>query len=89
MPTTTHSCISLECDLCGLEYDPEGYSVHFRDLSEARDLVGREGWTITADGQVICALDDADHQAAIKALMPPEPVIQCAGQLGFDGTEEP
>ncbi|MFM9594007.1 hypothetical protein ACKI1O_32045 [Streptomyces scabiei] len=88
MPATTHTCVSLECDLCGQEYDPDEYSVHFRNLTEARDLVGREGWTITADGQVICALGDADHQAAIDALMPPEPAVQCTGQLGLDGSAE-
>ena len=88
MPATTHTCISIECDICGLEYDPDGYSVHFRDLAEARDLTGREGWTVTADGQIICALGDADHQAAIKALMPPEPITQCVGQLGLDGSTE-
>lgn len=89
MPVKTHTCLAIACDICGNGYEPDDYAVHFRDLAEARDCTRREGWTITSDGKVICATGDEPHEAAIDALMPPEPVMQVSGQLGFDGSEEP
>lgn len=88
MAVNTHTCLTIECDVCGQDYDPDDYTLHFRDLTEARDVSARAGWTVTADQQVICSLGDADHQAAIDALMPPEPITQCPGQLGLDGSME-
>ncbi|MDH6435581.1 hypothetical protein M2158_004058 [Streptomyces sp. SAI-144] len=88
MSVNTHTCLTIECDVCGQDYEPDEYTLHFRDLAEARDVASRSGWTVTADRQVICALGDVDHQAAIDALMPPEPITQCTGQLGLDGSAE-
>jgi hypothetical protein len=89
MPVKTHTCLTIACDVCGLKYEPDDYAVHFRDIPEARDCTRAEGWTVTADRKVICATEDDDHQAALDQLMPPEPVMQVPGQLGFDGSEEP
>ncbi|MET8694765.1 hypothetical protein ABZV65_19730 [Streptomyces bauhiniae] len=83
-----HACVTVACDICKYVYDQdESHSVHFDDLAEARNALTGLGWTITADGEAICSMDDGEHQAAIAALMPPEPVMQVPGQLGFDGTE--
>jgi hypothetical protein len=88
MPVKTHTCLTIACDVCREEYRPDDYAVHFADLAEARSLTRVEGWTITADLKAICGTEDEDHQAALDALMPPEPVTQIAGQLGLDGSEE-
>jgi hypothetical protein len=88
MPVNSHTCLTLACDVCGVKYQPDDYSVHFADLAEARDLTRVEGWTVTADRKVICGVADDDHQAALDALMPPEPIMQVPAQLGFDGSEE-
>lgn len=88
MPIKTHTCLTLTCDVCGEQYEPDDYAVHFRDIPEARDCTRREGWTVTADRKVICATQDDEHQAYVDSLLPPEPVTQITGQLGLDGTEE-
>jgi hypothetical protein len=80
-----HTCITVACDVCGYKYDEDEYTAHFADLGEARRALTGTGWTITADRKVFCASDDTEHQAALDALMPPEPVIQVAGQLDLDG----
>ena len=82
-----HTCITVACDVCKYAYDEDEYTAHFADLDEARKALTGTGWTITADRKVFCTADDPDHQAALDALMPPEPVMQVPGQLGFDGTE--
>lgn len=84
MPVRTHACLTVICDVCGEKYQPDGYTVHFANLTEARDLTRAEGWTITADRKAVCGTEDGDHQAALDALMPPEPVMQAPGQLAFD-----
>jgi hypothetical protein len=89
VPVKTHTCLTLTCDICGLAYHPDDYTVHFRNIPEARDCTRREGWAITADRKVICATEDTDHQAALDALMPPEPVMQAPGQLALDEGEQP
>lgn len=86
MPIQIHTCVTLACDVCRAKYQPDDYAVHFADLKEARSLTRAEGWTVTADRKVICGTEDEDHHAALDALMPPEPVIQIPGQLGFDGS---
>lgn len=87
MPINTHTCLTVICDVCKTPYEPDDYAVHFRDLAEARDCTRGEGWTVTADRKAICGTEDEDHQAALDALMPPEPVTQVPGQLGLDGSE--
>ncbi|MFF7308118.1 hypothetical protein [Streptomyces sp. NPDC008137] len=89
MPIKTHTCITVACDVCKYKFDEDEYTAHFADLDEARKALSGTGWTITADRKIFCASDDIDHQAALDALMPPEPVTQIPGQLGFDGTEAP
>jgi hypothetical protein len=88
MPIKTHACITVTCDLCRYTWDEDEYTAHFADLNEARRALVGTGWTITADRKVFCASGDTEHQTALDALMPPEPVTQVTGQLGFDGTEE-
>jgi hypothetical protein len=83
-----HACITVACNVCKYAYDEdESYTVHFADLDDARKVLTGTGWTITADRKVFCASGDMEHQAALDALMPPEPVMQAPGQLGLDGTE--
>ena len=89
MTITAHACITVACDVCKYAFDEDEYTAHFADLTEARKAIEDSGWTVTADGKVFCGADDAEHQAALDALMPPEPVSQVPGQLGFDGTEAP
>jgi len=89
MPVRTHACLTVVCDVCAEKYMPDDYAVHFCDLAEARDATRIDGWTVTADGKVFCGAEDTAHQAALDLLMPPEPVVQVQGQLGFDGSEEP
>lgn len=87
MPIRTHTCLTIACDVCSITYEPDDYAVHFCDLAEARDCTRGEGWTVTADHKAICGNEDDDHQAALDALMPPEPVMQVPGQLGLNGSE--
>jgi hypothetical protein len=82
-----HTCITVACDVCNYAYDEDEYTAHFADLDEARKALTGTGWTITADRKVFCASGDMEHQAALDALMPPEPVTQVPGQLALDGTE--
>jgi len=88
MPIRSHNCLTVTCDVCGQPYKPDDYDVHFADVAEARDSTRADGWTITADRKVICGTEDGDHQAALDALMPPEPVMQVPGQLGLDGDDD-
>ena len=88
MPIKAHSCITVACDVCNYIYDQDEYTAHFSDLDEARKALTGTGWTITADRKVFCATDDADHQAALDALMPPEPAIPIPGQTAIDVTPE-
>ncbi|MEV0015406.1 hypothetical protein [Streptomyces tendae] len=89
MPIKNHACVTVACEVCGYTWDEDEYTAHFADLNEARKALTGTGWTITADRKVFCASDDVDHQAALDALMPPEPITQVPGQLGLDGSEEP
>ncbi|MGW5429983.1 hypothetical protein ACWET9_22635 [Streptomyces sp. NPDC004059] len=85
MPIKNHTCITVACDVCNYAYDEDEYTAHFDNLTEARKALTGTGWTITADSKAFCASDDMDHQAALDALMPPEPVMQAPGQLDLDG----
>lgn len=83
-----HACITIACDICNYRYDEDEYTAHFADLADARKSLTGTGWTITADRKVFCASGEIEHQAAMDALMPPEPVTQVTGQLGLDSSEE-
>ncbi|WP_119581505.1 hypothetical protein [Streptomyces europaeiscabiei] len=87
MTITAHACITVACDVCKYVFDEDEYTAHFTDLAEARKTIEDTGWAITADSKIFCGADDTEHQAALDALMPPEPVTQIPGQLGLDGTE--
>jgi hypothetical protein len=82
-----HACITVKCDICGYAYDEDEYTAHFADLAEARKALDGTGWTITFDRKVFCASGDTEHQAALDALMPSEPVMQVPGQLAIDGPD--
>lgn len=84
MPLITHTCVTAHCDTCGEEYAPDDYDVHFDTVPDAQRLTRADGWTVTADGQVLCDARDDEHAALLAALMPPEPFLQVPGQLGFD-----
>ncbi|WP_069769755.1 hypothetical protein [Streptomyces sp. LUP30] len=88
MTIADHTCITVACDICGYAYDEDEYTAHFPSLDDARKAIHSQGWTITADRKVICASGDTEHQAALDALMPPEPVMQVPGQLAIDGPED-
>ena len=87
MTIRDHACITVACDICKYAYDEDEYTAHFADLAEARKVLAGTGWTITADRKVFCASGDTEHQTALDALMPPEPVTQVPGQLAIDETE--
>ncbi|GCD37999.1 hypothetical protein OEIGOIKO_05809 [Streptomyces chrestomyceticus JCM 4735] len=84
MPTHTHTCITLTCDVCTEPYAPEDYTVHFDSITDAISHSRTSGWTATAEGRVVCSLQDNAHRAAITDLLPPEPVFQAAGQLSLE-----
>jgi hypothetical protein len=76
--------IAVKCAVCAYEYDEdESYTVHFDSVKQATDSVRDAGWTVLSDGRVICQSDDAEHQALLDELMPPEPVMQVPGQIAL------
>ncbi|WP_405794074.1 hypothetical protein [Streptomyces sp. NBC_01506] len=94
MPLSVRHVYVVMCDVCRAEYtDPETEVVAwFEDETSAEQITRADGWLILArpwPDRFICPRSDADHQARMDDLMPPEPVIQIPGQLGLDGTEEP
>lgn len=87
MPIKTHTCLTATCDVCGEQFNDE-YLVHCADLHEMRQFARDEGWLVTSDRQVICGTDDAAHQQAHDALLPPEPMPVPDGQLAIDEIDE-
>lgn len=90
MPIKTHACVTVQCDVCEqpLEsFEDEG-TIHFADVTEARKLARHYRWNALSGGEFVCPERDAEHQAFIDQLLPPEPVIQIPGQLALDGSEE-
>ena len=71
----THSCYSVTCDVCADPLrDPESEATaHFDTEAEARKTARAFRWPVTT-GALICPERDPEHQAAIDALMPAEPV---------------
>ncbi|MFF8997106.1 hypothetical protein ACF1GW_30770 [Streptomyces achromogenes] len=82
-----YTCITVACDICKYKYDEDEYVAHFTSLDEARKTLAGTGWTITADRKVFCPSSDTEHQAALDALMPPEPTIQTPGQIAIDAED--
>lgn len=88
MPTSTHTCLIVSCDVCRLQLQSDDEStLHFADLAEARTVARGYQWAALSGGEFVCNLGDDAHQAFLDQLMPPEPVTQIPGQLGFDGSE--
>lgn len=90
MAMKPHPCITVACDACGqpltdFEFDAP---VHFATADEALKMARHYRWSVVLRDQFVCTERDADHQAFLDALLPPEPVTQIPGQLGLDGTEE-
>ncbi|MGW4786155.1 hypothetical protein [Streptomyces sp. NPDC004230] len=84
-----HPCLIVLCDVCekpltDFEFDAP---VHFAAADEAIKLARHYRWSVVLRDQFVCPERDADHQAFLDALLPPEPVSQIPGQLGLDGTE--
>lgn len=71
----THSCYSAICDVCKEPVrDPDSEAtVHFDTEADARTAARAQGWLVTPT-IVICPWRDQDHQDAIDALMPAEPM---------------
>lgn len=90
MPITTHTCLTVTCDVCKLPLQGDDDStLHLSDADEAWTVARALQWSVLSSGEFVCNLDDDDHQKFLDALMPPEPVVQVRGQLGLDGSEEP
>ena len=88
MPLTQVTVHTLSCDACPTVFDDEEGGTLFPDATAANTAARASGWTVLAD-EYLCHLRDEAHQAVIDRAMPPEPVTQVPGQLGFDGSEEP
>lgn len=58
MPLTTHTCLTIACDICQAPYLPDDYTPHFATVAEASESVRGTGWTVTAHGCVLC---DEEH----------------------------
>jgi anti-sigma B factor antagonist len=85
MTAKTSTCVALACNTCGefLNADGEdGFQQHYDNLNlaEAVDVARSFGWIAHPDGFAICDTEDPEHSAAIRELMPPEPVPACDGQ---------
>jgi hypothetical protein len=86
MPIKTHTCFSVDCDVCDAPLeDFEDSTMHFVNEQQARESARHYRWTVLSDGRFVCNFDDADHQAAMDELLPPEPVSQVPGQIAIDG----
>jgi hypothetical protein len=56
--------VAVKCAVCEYEYDEdESYTVHFESVKQATDAVRDAGWTVLADGRVLCQSDEPDHEA--------------------------
>jgi hypothetical protein len=71
----THSCVTVACDVCDEPLrDPDSEAeVHFATEDEARTVARSFRWPVTT-AALICPATDPEHQAAIDALMPAEPM---------------
>lgn len=71
----THTCYSAVCDACGETLrDPDSEAeVLFDTETEAQQTARAFGWPISTIA-LICPERDPEHQAAIDALMPAEPM---------------
>lgn len=77
------SCLVVSCDVCKAKLEYDDHIPHYESVAEARTQIEAwfPEWMLCADGYAICDERDADHHEAIEALMPPEPVPVCDGQI--------
>lgn len=82
MTSKSVTCIQIECDICGTEYDleGEGYTQHFHDLPGAVKYLADDEWKVQPDGYAVCPASDEEHDAARAALAPKPPELQVVGQ---------
>ena len=69
MPTATITCYIAVCDVCGTSEDADGFTPHAPTEQAVIDIVTEKwgdptsGWTLTADGQLVCnTVDDEAHR---------------------------
>jgi hypothetical protein len=82
----SHECFSAVCDVCEeplCDVESEGV-IHFDTEANARRTARAFRWPVTS-GALICPTEDRQHQAAIDALMPAEPVP--TNQPTLDGSQ--
>jgi hypothetical protein len=80
---TRSSMISVSCACCEYTYDEdESNTLLFDSVKDATRAVKDAGWTVLADGRVLCDSDDADHQA-LRPPPRPAQVPVSDGQLEF------
>lgn len=72
MPITTHTCHSLQCDVCHVTYEPGEFEMHFPTLAEARSTAEGSDWYANEDGtKVVCSEEDDVHTEFRKAIGAP------------------
>lgn len=90
MPIQTRTCLRVTCDVCGepLTDADEEAALHFDSAQDARMAAHGYRWTVLPAGRLICDSGNTAHQAALDALMPPEPTVVPAGQLTLNPDAE-
>ncbi|MET9099984.1 hypothetical protein [Streptomyces antibioticus] len=79
---TLTACVTASCAACGYTYDEDDcYTVHFADLTEAHKVLHGAGWTVLADGRVLCHTDDLDdHDELLNAIGVAHPTAGVRGR---------
>lgn len=81
MPLRPTTCHTVHCDVCAEPLrDEDELTLHVADPATAAQAVRLYGWPVAGHAW-ICPETDADHQAALDALLPPEPQPWCDGQM--------
>ncbi len=71
MPIRTHTCLTLRCDVCPAVFSPHDFDAHLPNLETAITESREWGWTVTADGTVVCHVQDARHRTYFDQLLAP------------------
>ena len=76
------SCITVACNACGeqLKDEEDGSVLHFSKVLGAVKYTESGDWVVSVDGYAVCGTTDAEHQAALDAMLPPEPAPVIDGQ---------
>lgn len=88
MPATPVTLYAVTCDACPAAFEDDNEGTLLTNLDDIPGIARTLGWTVIGD-KYLCPTSDEAHQALIDRALPPEPVMQAPGQLGFDGGEEP